>query len=473
MVMDDSYFQSQADWHYIKGEQESAQGFFNQAVESFKQALIYRPNSFFLHFRLADEYLRAELYLQAFEQCNNLLKKQPDNVALRLKLGKIYEKNHLYKKAQAEYGSILKKNPHHIKTLYQKAFLHIQTGELAPARSVLTTLSRLEENNLHKIHYLLFKIDTKAGRNLRALSHLKKSLHFQPDFAESAFELSSYYRKTGRIETAIQILEELQKNTGFSPRLSFALFYLHIQQKNQDKAIRYLQPFLEAHPNNWLFPLQLVGIWGRNGEYDKIPPVFEKILSAYPRASSKIYTLYARFFEHRGNFSKALDILSKAASIFPNDTNILFHMGFVYDRLGQTKQVVKWMKKVLKLDTGHVEALNHLAFIYAESNENLESAEQMVAKALSVSPDDSYILDTAGWVFFKRGKIKKALEYLERAYRNNTSAGFIAEHLAEVYYHLNMIDKSIALYKKAIGLETNENKRKQLEKKLLSIQVDV
>ena len=76
-------------------------------------------------------------------------------------------------------------------------------------------------------------------------------------------------------------------------------------------------------------------------------------------------------------------------------------------------------------------------------------------------------------MFFKRGKTKEALKYLEKAYHNNTSEGLIAEHLAEVYYHLHMIDKSISLYKKAIGMETNEYRRKKLEKKLLSIQLDV
>ena len=69
--------------------------------------------------------------------------------------------------------------------------------------------------------------------------------------------------------------------------------------------------------------------------------------------------------------------------------------------------------------------------------------------------------------------MEQALKYLIQAYQNNPSMGGIAEHLAEVYYHLNMLDKSIALYKKAIGLETNEHKRKTLEKKLLSLQMEV
>ena len=472
-VMNHSYFQSQADWHYIKGEQESTLGFYHQAIDSFKQALIYQPQAFSLHFRLLDEYLQAGLYLQAFKQCDTLLKRQPNNVALRLRMGKIYEKNQVYKKAHKEYDRILKEEPHNLEALYRKAVLHIRSEDFSSAHPILVTLSQIDEENLHRIHYLLAQINIKMAQTQKALFHFKKALRLQPDFTAPALALSSFYQKTGQIRKAIHVLEELQNNIGFSPRLALALFYFHTQQKNKDRALGYLQPFLEAHSENWLVPIQLAWIWGQKQEYEKAIPVIEKILSMYPRVSSHIYILYARFFEQIKDFSKTLNILLTASHIFPTDTEILFYTGFMYDRLGQTSQAIKWMKKVLKRDANHVEALNHLAFIYAEQNQNLESAEQIIVRALSFSPNDSYILDTAGWVFFKRGKTQKALEYLERAYNNQPSIGVIAEHLAEVYYHLNMVDKSIALYKKAIGLETNEGRRKKLEEKLLSIQMEV
>ena len=472
-TIDNSYFQSQADWFYIKGEQKSTQGFYHQAIDSFKQALIYHPNSFSMHFRLIDEYLQAGLYLQAFKQCNTLLIQQPDNIKLHLKMGRIYEQNQLYKKALVEYNWVLEKNVYHIEALYQKAVLHIKKKEFSLARPALITLSQIGEDNLHKIHYLLAQVSKKENQMQKALFYFKKAIDFQPDFLPPTLGLFSFYHKSGQINKAIHILEEFQKNAGFSPQISLVLFHFHHQQKNWDKAIKYLQSFSEANPDNWLIQIQLARIWSQKAEYGKAIAIIKNILSVYPRVSSQVYTLYASFFEQQRDFSKALDVLLKASRIFPADTEVLFYKGFVYDQLGQTDQAIKLMKTVLKIDTNHVNALNYLAFVYAELNKNLESAEQMATRALSFSPNDSYILDTAGWVLFKRGKTEEALKHLERAYQSNTAEGLIAEHLAEVYYHLNMIDKSIALYKKAIGLETNEHRRKKLEKKLLSIQLDV
>ena len=473
-LIDHSYFQSQADWHYIKGEQASAQGLYQPAIKAFKQALVYQPHSFSLHFRLLDEYLKEGLYLQAIKQCNMLLKNNPDKlVTLRLKKGEIYEKIKLYKKAHREYDQVLKKKPNHLKSLYKKARLHIQTKEFSSARSFLVTLSQLDKKNSAKTHYLIAQVDMETNQMKQALFHLKKALKIQPDFVSPAWLLSSFYQKKKQTTKAINILEELQNNIGFSPRLSLALFYFYTQQKNTEKASAYLRSVLESYSTNWQIPIQLAWIWGQREEYDKAIPMIKGILSINPQVSAQLYILYAQLMEKTKNLSKTLEVLLKAARLFPTNTQILFYTAFTYDSLGQSDQAIKWMKKVLALDTNHVEALNHLAFIYAEQNKNLDLAEKMIVKALSFAPNDSDILDTAGWVFFKRGKMEQALAYLKQAYQNNPSIGAIAEHLAEVYYHLNILDKSIALYKKAIGLETNEFKRKTLEKKLLYLQLEV
>ena len=469
-VIDHSYLQSQADWHYIKGERKSIQGFYHQAIGLFKSALIYLPDSFSLRLRLTDEYLNAGLYLQAFKQCNILLEKRPDSINVHLRIGKIYLENQMYKKALGEYKWVLNKNPRHIEALYAQAWMYMKQEKFSAARPNLVILSRIGEDNLDTVHYFLGLVRKKEGRLGKALFHFEKALHFQPRFMLPYLELSALYQEKGQTNEAIHVLEKLQKNTGFYSPLSLFLFYFYAQQKNRSKVTRYLQFISEKQMDNWLAHIQ----WAlTGGQKDEVIAAIEKFLSAKPRLSTRLYILYAFFLEKKQDFSKALNVLLKASEIFPTDTDILFYKGFLYDQLGQTNEAIKQMKAVLELNTSHVDALNHLAFTYAELNKNLELAERMAIKALSFSPNDSYVLDTAGWVFFKRGKSKEALQYLERAYRNNTSEGVIAGHLAEVYYHLNMIDKSIVLYKKAIGLETDEHKRKKLEKKLLSIQWDV
>ena len=48
------------------------------------------------------------------------------------------------------------------------------------------------------------------------------------------------------------------------------------------------------------------------------------------------------------------------------------------------------MNKVLEQDKDHVQALNYLAYTYAELGKNLEDAGLMANRALELQPGDGY-----------------------------------------------------------------------------------
>ena len=58
---------------------------------------------------------------------------------------------------------------------------------------------------------------------------------------------------------------------------------------------------------------------------------------------------------------------------------------------------------------------------------------QLIEQAHKLSPDDAYILDSLGWVHFRMGDLKRARDYLERAYAAKPEAE-VAIHLAEVLW---------------------------------------
>ena len=94
--------------------------------------------------------------------------------------------------------------------------------------------------------------------------------------------------------------------------------------------------------------MQLAAVWGQKKEYDQAIVIMEEMIQAHPRVSSKMYTMYVSFLEKKKAFSKALDVLLKAGEIFPENTDILFYRGFLYDQIGQTEKSIKQMKKSIK-----------------------------------------------------------------------------------------------------------------------------
>ncbi|NJL23824.1 MAG: tetratricopeptide repeat protein [Calothrix sp. SM1_5_4] len=116
--------------------------------------------------------------------------------------------------------------------------------------------------------------------------------------------------------------------------------------------------------------------------------------------------------------------------------------------MGNTKGTIAEMNKVLELDKDHVQALNYLAYTYAEMGSNLEEAFEFANRALKLQPQDGYILDTLGWIHFKRGEIESAIKYLEAAFKIRPDEAIIAEHLGDAYLRHQMWQKAQTMYQR-------------------------
>ncbi len=111
--------------------------------------------------------------------------------------------------------------------------------------------------------------------------------------------------------------------------------------------------------------------------------------------------------------------------------------------------------------------MNYLAYTYAELNRDLSAAEELSRRALEMQPNDGYILDTVGWVLFKKGKMEEAIRYLERAYREKSDEAVIAEHLGDAYFRYELWQKALRMYRKAAELETDTEKSRRIHEKVV------
>jgi len=69
----------------------------------------------------------------------------------------------------------------------------------------------------------------------------------------------------------------------------------------------------------------------------------------------------------------------------------------------------------------------------AERGIRLAEALSLIQKAVELSPDDPYIMDSLGWVYFRMGKIQEGLNYLNLAFSSRPDPE-IAAHLGEVLW---------------------------------------
>jgi tetratricopeptide (TPR) repeat protein len=139
--------------------------------------------------------------------------------------------------------------------------------------------------------------------------------------------------------------------------------------------------------------------------------------------------------------------------------------------------MVKYLKKVIEINPQHADALNYLGYSYAEKGVNLEEARSLISKALDLKPDNGYIIDSLGWVYFKLGQYDEALKTLLKAAEIVKDDPVIFEHIGDVYNSKGLNDKARAFWEKAIELnkkeeglkENEEGLKERIEKKIQNL----
>ena len=90
--------------------------------------------------------------------------------------------------------------------------------------------------------------------------------------------------------------------------------------------------------------------------------------------------------------------------------------------------------------------------MYSLRNQNLEEANALVLRALEDDPENEAYLDTFGWIQYKLGNYREALEQLtvaaSFAQKKNSVDPVIYFHLAEVHYKMNKKVTALEYYVK-------------------------
>jgi len=114
------------------------------------------------------------------------------------------------------------------------------------------------------------------------------------------------------------------------------------------------------------------------------------------------------------------------------------------------------LRRLIALKPDSAQAYNALGYSLADRNLRLEEAAQLIDKALSLTPDDPFILDSKGWLLFRQGKLAAALEALQKAFAQRPDAE-IAAHIGEVLWVLGRPNEALAVWREAAKAHpTNE-----------------
>ncbi len=149
--------------------------------------------------------------------------------------------------------------------------------------------------------------------------------------------------------------------------------------------------------------------------------------------------------------------------------SLIYSRAMAYETLKNVDAMEKDLKSILSRDSRNAIALNALGYSLIIHTNRYDEAYNYISKALQYEPGNAAILDSMGWVLYKKGDYNNALYYLESAYNKNQDPEII-EHYCEVLVKNGLYEKSIEIMKQAIK---NYPENLKLLEKLTSIHKNV
>lgn len=150
----------------------------------------------------------------------------------------------------------------------------------------------------------------------------------------------------------------------------------------------------------------------------------------------------------------SFDLLDKAVKNLPNTPELVYDYALAAERVNKLDIMESELRKTIASKPDFAAAYNALGYSYADRNIKLDEAVTLIEKALSISPNDHYMLDSLGWAYYRKGKLDKAITYLEQAYQVNQDPE-IAAHLGEVLWQKGKHDEAKKIWTDALSRNPN------------------
>ena len=472
-------------------------GLLSAAIEVCKEAIENEPSSVDAHFLLASFYtstLQHSLAIQHYQkvlkldpkheeavayeaqshlelgcaQCavrvlNTFLKKSPDSAMALYYLGRAYHKSGKHSDAEVNYRKAVRAKDGFTQASLALGFLYEEQKKIIKAIEVYESLYD-QYQNLSAANRLS-TIYLKAEQYKKAIPYLEAIQSLDSDDMNAKVKLGLVYMETKQWDKAVTVFKGLLKGSPDSDRIRFYLANLYEEIGLYDDAVA---EFKNINSSSKLYvdaTLHVANIYKNTGKLPLSKEHLKNALVASPQ-TMQFYIYLASLEEESEQNEEAIKVLEIAYKYFPDDEKVLYYLGSLYDRVGLTEKSIAKMEQIIFLNPKHADALNYLGYTWSIQGKNLEQAEKYLQIAMSVKPNNPFILDSWGWHLYLNGKVKESIKVLERAVSLKSDEFTIVSHLADAYMKANLQEKAMATYQKAVNLTEDSKEKAQVLAKI-------
>ena len=215
-------------------------------------------------------------------------------------------------------------------------------------------------------------------------------------------------------------------------------------------------------------------------KYDEALVVLKKLLKDNPENFQILFNL-GDISRYNNDQISAIEYYNKAIDSIFYETDkywpVYYALAISYDKNNEWVKAEEKLSKALKLSNRHPHVLNYLGYSWLKTGIKTDLAVEYIVEAYEKSPNDGFVLDSLGWVYYKTGDYKNAINFLERASELDPQNAVISDHLGDAYWLGGRKNEAVFQWKQALKQKDdyNELNIKKVKSKIKSglVQNDV
>ncbi len=317
----------------------------------------------------------------------------------------------------------------------------------------------------------------------QAIDEYKKFINKNPKSNAVRLELAKALVQTEKYAEAKQHFEQLVNSPLASSDLSLTVALLALESGDDLVAEKYLKQALERkHPSPDQIYMYLARIYAQREDLANVLNWVEKISAGPMFVDSRIFAaqsirakngisdainyldqfksldrqeklkflqLKTSFLYNDNQYQQAINLMLSEEEKYNDSAEFYFDFGLLYEKNRDFESMEKHLKKAISLKPDYAIAYNALGYSYADRNIKLDDAKKYIEIALSIDPQNHYILDSMGWVYFRLGNYDIAYEFITKAYTIQEDPE-IAAHLGEVLWKQGKQNEAISIWQSSL-----------------------
>ncbi len=418
-------------------------------------------------FILASLYIEKEEFSRAEIILKNILADNPEHLLSYYYLGRIYSEQNRMKDAIETYQKSVELDPRFSLGWRALGLIYEYSDKIDDAIVAYERVIGLDGSNVDA-RTKLIDLYLKKGQPKKAIEQVGMIKKMYPNVADVSLRLGLFYYQEKMFSDAETEFSEALQKFKTNQDLYYYLALTQYQLKKKDLAEKN---FSNVGVDSEMYPvsqLALASLYEENNRSEKAQRVLEKALSKKSN-SPDIRVGLANLLIRKKNFDQAQKILEDGLAISSKEERYYLSLAEIFERKKQYDRLEKILYSLLGVNPNNANALNFLGYSYVDRNIKLKDAEEMIKKALQLKPNDSFIQDSMGWLYYRKKDYVLAEEMIKKALQNNPEEPIILEHLGDILLEMGRAKEAKEIYVKSLQHQTEAEKRGQIENKIKAI----